>query len=240
MTTMIRQFYAEAQPPVDTLAVFVVDRVEDTAAYGHLPAYSNAPAMIPSAEINIRRHRRITDYVREGQTVVAQAIRQTAAGLDLSLKQVRAEETTSVMADFGRDSKLDQILRTAVTEGTADTVEELYRAFVWPTGHAAAITRFQAVRAGVDATAAVGLPTGLVEAIMSRLPEPIHTRSGDITLHFGTYHDGVERLNAELQRLAALPGITVTVVAPPKYRITATGRTPAEAERILAEAIRSV
>ena len=221
--------------------MFVVDRVEETAAYGHLPAYSDAAAMIPSAEINIRRHKRITDYVRPGQTVVAQVIRHSAAGLDLSLKQVRAEETADVLAAFGRDSKLDQILRLAVGEGTADTVEELYRAFVWPTGHAAAMERFQAVRAGVDATAAVGLPTGLVEAIMSRLPEPIHTRSGEITLHFGTFHDGVERLNAELQRLAAMEGITVVVKAPPKYQIIATGRTPAaEAAGLLTQATLSV
>lgn len=237
-----RQFYATALPPIDALVVFVIDRVEETAAYGHLPAYGDAEAMIPSAEINIRRHRRITDYVRPGQTVVAQAIRHTAAGLDLSLKQVRADETAAVLAAFGRDAKLDQILRTAVAEGAADTVEDLYGAFVWSAeegvdGHAAAMERFQAVRAGVDPAAAVGLPVGLVNAIMLRLPEPVCNRSTEITLHFGAFHDGVERLNARLQELAAMEGITVTVVAPPKYRITATGRTVAEAEGRLAAVV---
>jgi translation initiation factor 2 alpha subunit (eIF-2alpha) len=235
-----RQFYAETLPPMDALVVFVVDRVEDTAVHGRLPAYSDTAAMIPSAEINIRRHRRITDYVREGQTVVAQVIRHGTAGLDLSLKQVRPAETEATLADFKRDSKIDHILRTAVAEGTADTAEELYRAFVWPAGHAAAMDRFQAVRAGVSADAAIGLPVGLVEAIMRRLPEAVHIQTAEITLHFGTYHDGVERLNARLQALAAMEGITVTVAAPPKYRLTARGRTPAEAEGRLAAAVSSL
>jgi translation initiation factor 2 alpha subunit (eIF-2alpha) len=72
---------------------------------------------------------------------------------------------------------------------------------------------------------------------MLRLPEPVCNRSAEITLHFGAYHDGVEHLNARLQELAAMEGITVTVVAPPKYRITATGRTVAEAEGRLAAAV---
>jgi translation initiation factor 2 alpha subunit (eIF-2alpha) len=169
---MKRRFYAEVLPPIDSLVVFVVDRVEETAVHGRLPAYSDAAAMIPSAEINIRC---ITDYVREGQTLVAQVIRQKATGLDLSLKQVRTEETAEVLAVFDRDSKLDQVLRSAVAEGAADTAEELYRAFVWSAeeGHAAAMERFQAVRAGVDREVAVGLPVGLVNAIILRLPEPV-------------------------------------------------------------------
>jgi translation initiation factor 2 alpha subunit (eIF-2alpha) len=235
----ISQFYAEAQPPVDALVVFVVDRVQETAAYGHLPAYADMEAMLPSAEINIRRHRRITDYVREAQTVVAQVLRVTGAGIDLSLKQVRADETEEVIADHKRDAKIDHILRTAVAEGAADTVEELYAAYVWPVGHAAAMDRFQAVRAGVDTTAAVGLPAGLVEAILARLPEVVHIQSAEITLHFGEFHNGVERLNARLQALASMEGITVTVVAPPKYRLTARGRTLAEAAERLAAAVTS-
>jgi translation initiation factor 2 alpha subunit (eIF-2alpha) len=231
--TSVYKFYAEATPPIDTLVVFVIDRVEETAAYGRLPAYANAEAMLPSAEINIRRHRRITDYVRDGQTVVVQVIRVEAAGIDLSLKQVRAAEAEETFAAHKRDAKIDHILRSAVAEGTADTAEDLYRAFVWPIGHTAAMERFQAVRAG-DATATVGLPVGLVEAIFARLPEPVYTRSKEITRHYGVFHDGVERLNAHLQELAAREGITVAVIAPPMYRITATGRTIAEAEARLA------
>jgi translation initiation factor 2 alpha subunit (eIF-2alpha) len=230
-----RQFYAEKTPSVETLVVFVVDRVEELAAYGHLPAYADLEAMIPSAEINIRRHRRITDYVRPGQTVVAQVIRVETAGIDLSLKQVRAVEAEEVLTIYKRDAKIDHILRSAVAEGAADTTEELYGAFVWSVGHEAAMERFQAVR-GSSAEATVGLPAGLVEAIYARLPEPVYTRTKEITLHYGVYHDGVERLNARLQELAGLEGITVTVTAPPKYQITATGRTIAEVEARLAAA----
>lgn len=63
--------------------------------------------------------------------------------------------------------EVDRILRIAVEEGTADSIEELYAAYVRPVGLATALERFRAVRTGLDRTVAVGLPVGLVDAILS-------------------------------------------------------------------------
>jgi translation initiation factor 2 alpha subunit (eIF-2alpha) len=162
-------FYEKKIPSVEALVVFVVDRVEDLAAYGHLPAYADVEATLPSAEIKIRYN---TDNVRPDQAMVAQVIRVEAAGIDLSLEHVCAAEVEETLAIHTRDAKIDHILRSAVAEGGADTVEELYGTFVWSTGHAAAMERFQAARIGIT-EAIVGLPVGLYEAICAHLLDPI-------------------------------------------------------------------
>ena len=43
-------FYEKKIPSVEALVVFVVDRVEDLAASGHLPAYADVEAPLPSAD----------------------------------------------------------------------------------------------------------------------------------------------------------------------------------------------
>jgi translation initiation factor 2 alpha subunit (eIF-2alpha) len=200
------------------------------AVYCRLPAYRDLEAMIPTSEIYVKRGRRVTDYVKVGQRVVAQVLRVDP--LDLSLKIVREEERAVALADFGRDSKIHQIARVAA-DGDAAYLETLLREQIWRKGDGAAVMDWMMAVRGGDATATVGTPVCLVETIMARLPEPIVTRSRDVTIRFGTAPDGVARLNALLGELAATPGLTVVVTAPPTYRLTATASNGPAAAAIL-------
>ena len=237
-----RQFYPEALPPVNTIVIATVVRITDTAVYCELPAYRDAAAMIPLSEIYIKRHKRVTDYVKEGQTVVAQVLRHDP--MDLSMKIVREKEREAALAAHGRDAKIHQIARTAA-EGSPTHLEDLLREHIWIRGfekHTDAGTAYdgeqvmtwmRSVRGGEGAA---GVPVSLFNAIMSGLPEPIVVVTKEIVMRFGAFHDGVGRLNALLTDLAAIPGLTVVVSAPPKYQLVATGPSATAANAILESA----
>ena len=242
-----RQFYPEARPPVGTIVIATAVRVTDTAVYCTLPAYRDAEAMIPASEIHIKRHRRITDYVKEGQIVVTQVLRHDP--MDLSMKIVREAEREAAMVAHGRDSKIHQIARTSAA-GSVARLDTLLREVIWARGclsdsgeeeeappydGEAVIAWMRAIRGG-EPGAADGVPAELVAAIMSGLPEPSVTQTKEVTLRFGAFHDGVGRLNALLTELAAIPGLTVLVTAPPKYQLVATAPNSAAAAALLAAA----
>lgn len=249
-----RQFYPEALPPVGIIVIATITRITDTAVYCELPAYRDAEAMIPLSEIYIKRHKRVSDYVKEGQTVVAQVLRHDP--MDLSMKIVREAEREAAIAAHGRDAKIHQIARFAA-EGSATYLEELLREQIWPRGclsdssargfekdssgddtynGEAVMTWMRMVRGG-EPGAAVGVPVSLFNAIMSGLPEPIVTSTKEVVLRFGAFHDGIARLNAALGELSAIPGLSVVVSAPPKYQLVATGPSATAANAILAAAM---
>jgi translation initiation factor 2 alpha subunit (eIF-2alpha) len=224
------QFYPEATPPVGGLVIAEITSISDAAVYCSLPAYRSVEAMIPTSEIYVKRHRRVTDYVKIGQRVVAQVLRESP--LDLSLKIVREEERAETLAAFGRDSKIHQIARVAA-DGDADYLAALLQEQIWPRGDGEAIMNWMMAVRGGDAEAAVGAPVCLIDTIRARLPEPIVTQNRDVMIRFGTAPDGVSRLNALLTELAAIPDLTVVVTAPPTYRLIATASNRAAAVAIL-------
>ena len=246
-----RQFYPEAIPPVNRIVVAIVTRITETAVYCVLPAYLDMEAMIPVSEIYINRHRRVTDYVKEGQTVVAQVLRHDP--LDMSMKIVRPAEQEAAMAAHGRDAKIHLIARAAAG-GSEELLRNLLVEHVWPRGFEETpdssadddetseydgervMAWMKEIRGGSTSVDTSTLPPALVAAIMTRLPEPVVTQTQDITLRFGPFHDGVARLNALLTELSAIPGLTVLVTAPPKYQLVATAPNAAAAAAILARA----
>lgn len=228
---------------MDTIVVVTITRITDTAVYCELPAYRSLEAMIPISEIYIKRHRRVTDYVKEGQTVVAQVLRHDP--MDLSMKIVREAEKEAAMDAYGRDGKIHQIARTAAA-GSAARLDVLLREHVWPRGFseeegvpysgATVIEWMRAIRGRSPDVSTAELPAELVAAIMAELPEPIVTQSREVIVRFGAFHDGVARLNALLAELAAMPGLTVLVTAPPKYQLVATAPNAAAATALLTAA----
>lgn len=232
-----RQFYSETTPPLNTIVVATITRITDTAVYCELPAFCDMEAMIPISEIHIKRHRRVTDYVKPGQNVAAQVLRHDP--LDLSLKIVRADEREEAFAAFARDGKIHQIARNAAA-GSATRLAALLTDHIWPRGDGSAIMEWMKEIRGGTSAAAEGVPPELARAIFAELPEPSVSVSEEIILRFGAYHDGVHRLNALIGSLAALPGVSVLVTAPPKFQLTATASNRGIAEEMLAAAKRLV
>lgn len=227
---MTTYFYPSQSPSVGDIVIAVVKTISDVAVYCSLPAYGGREAMIPTSEMNIKRYKSVNDYARVGQQMAAQVIRVEGEAIDLSTAQVREVEGKEAMNQFHRDRAVDLILRTAAGQDPAKT-EALYREIVWPrlTLGENVYELFEEIRA-TDEGSPTELPEELVTAIRKKMPESHYTAEREIFLRFGPYADGVQRLNAELQRLAQIEGLQVLVVAPPKFKIVATDKTKARAE----------
>ena len=242
------QFYPESVPIVGAIVVAVVRRIGDTAVYCTLPAYRDHEVMLPTSEINVRRGRRVCDYVRVGQQIIVTVLRDDGDKLDVSLKQVRDVERDAATEAHARAAKIALIVRSACHQDT-ERVAAMYRDTIWPIGDPNDVwTLFEEVKAigtgsgeECDGKSTMGLPHELVTAIHNKMPEATYTATADVMIRAALYPDGAARVAAILTSLATEhEGVEVFVVAPPKYRLTATDSTKARADARLAAAVATV
>jgi translation initiation factor 2 alpha subunit (eIF-2alpha) len=213
-----------------------VKEIRDVAVYGTLPAYGDLEFMMPTSEINVRRGKRVADYVRVGENIVTQVISVTGGKIDTSMKLVREEEKTDAMERYHKSCRVFNIVRCALgLVATEEDIKQVYEAHLWPLVDDELFSLFESIRAGAQPPDE--FPAAVVAEIMARMPAPVFTASAERMIRFGHLHDGIARLNAELKRLAGSEGIQVHVVAPPKYRIMATAGTQEEANNRLAAAL---
>lgn len=252
-------YYAKALS-VNDRAVAIVTSIRDTAVYCRLPAYADYEVMLPTSEINVRRGKRVKDYISLDQQIVVTVLRDDGARMDVSMKNITSEDAAKTLDMYQRDLKVARlVLRTAMYDGTytnppsRDKVAKMYTNTVYPTQtkieddddfrsrYPDVLAVFEAIRAGANPYAGtdVMIPAALVSMIHAKLPAPVFCEECEITVRFGTAHDGAERVSSELTRLSELPGIEVFVVSPPKYRLTATASTKQEAIALL-EAAKAV
>lgn len=222
-------FYQSRIPSVNDIVIAEVKTISDVAVYCSLPAYGDMEAMLPTSEINVKRHRRVTDYVRVGQLMPMQVIRDEGTHVDLSLKQVRDDEAAEALERHHKDAKINLIVRSAC-EQDADLVTAVYRDVIWPLEEeydGDVWAGIEDIRAGE--TPHTSIPEGLRTEIMERVAAPVHQASAEVTLRFGKWHDGAARLTACLRDLASRENVEIYVVAPPKYKIVVTAPTKARA-----------
>jgi translation initiation factor 2 alpha subunit (eIF-2alpha) len=237
------QMYANPLPAIGDVVVATVQRIGDTAVYCTMPAYRDFEVMLPTSEINVRRGRRVGDYVRVGQLIAVAVIRDGGDKLDVSLKQIREVERDAALAKHTKDLKIGLIVRTACGLDE-ERVAAMYRGLIWPltaeTGDLYSL--FEEIKAAGSGADPMGwaLPAELVTAVHAKMPEATYTASAEVSIRFAPYHDGAARVAATLTDLAKREGVEVFVVAPPKYRLTSTDKTQARADARLAAAVAAV
>ena len=230
MDVTTKHLYPTAAPALNDIVIADIQSIHENAVYARLPAYGSLEVMLPASEINVRKHRRISDYVRIGELTPLQVIRVQGSNIDVSLKAVAEGEKVVALDEYHKRLRVDQVLRTAAAYDPV-ALRTLYETEVWPFPITDVWVRFEEIRAAGSAD------TPLEKAVQQRFPLATYTAEKEIIARFGLDPDGVATLSAELRRLAALEGITVIVVAPPRYRLVATGPTKARADAVLAAAI---
>jgi translation initiation factor 2 alpha subunit (eIF-2alpha) len=234
-------FYAARLPVKGEFVIVEITKIQDMAIYCTMSAYGDFEGMIPITEVGIKKHKRVTDYVRIGQIVVAQVLSviegdgERASNIDLTMGVVHKEEREAAIARYHRDLRVNNFVRSTAGEDRA-LHDRIYSEYVWPQGEEINVW-LEKIRVGELTADADGILPEFVATVMLRYPMPSYTEATDITVRFGVFHDGVARLNAFLQELAARPGIQVVVTAPPKYRVTATAATKEKAAAMLAETV---
>ena len=235
----MHRFYRAELPEVDEIVAAEITKIEDAAVYCTLPAYAGREAMLPTTEVGVKRGKRVLDYVRVGQLLPLAVIRVAGENIDVSLKQCREGEGKAAMERYHRDARVDLIVRTAAAQDPGKTTA-LYSDVVWPMQDREedVHNQFEEARIAMEDSAPTRpeFSAELLAAIKAKMPPVTYTADRELMLRFGTFHDGVVRLQAALADLAAKEGIEIFLVAPPKYRAVARDRTPARAAARLAAA----
>lgn len=226
-------FYSEQEPARFEVVAVEITQINDDAVYASLPAYGDKEVLIPTSEIYVKRHKKLTDYVKLGQLMIGQVIRVEGDSIDVSLKDMKPGETKEALDTFHRHMKVHNIIKMM------PDVESIYSEYIWTLPEDVdRYAAFEEVRAlEPNEENPYDFPAPLVEMIHKKMPALTYTADEEVTLRFGTFHDGVQRLNAELAHIASLPNIQVIVIAPPKYKIVATDKTPVRAAARLKEVI---
>ncbi len=230
-------------PANDELVVAEVVSFTDDVVHCCLSMYSKLPVILPTRHINIRRGRKVKDYIKVGQLLVASVytiyevekedgtqVRQ----IDLSIKSIQEEDKQKTMEMFHRANKVHQVI-CAASEYKIQAVEALYKD-VRDIVHGIQeenteydiYTYFQEILIGEKKCT----HEKLLKSIQQRIEMPSYTAEKEV--RFQTNEPkGVEIVSERLTEIASYPGVKVFVVAPPLYRITCTATTKAQAERLL-------
>jgi len=240
------RFYPAEVPAIDEIVIAQITSITDVAVYCTLNAYGGIEAMMPTTEVGVKKHQKLTDYVRVGALKAVSVIRVDSGGserqatVDVSLKQVRAAEGAAALEAYHRDLRVNLIVKSAASL-KEDKIAELYRSVIWSRSSSEIYQLFESIKAGgISTIEGDGVTEDLVKAIHAHMPEVAYTKEHDIMIRFGTSSNGVARVAAELERLAAIEGIQVFVVAPPKYKLDATDVSEASAIKRLADAVATV
>jgi translation initiation factor 2 subunit 1 len=151
------RYYDNAMPSVGTLVMAKVHSMSDTSAYVRLLEYGGIEGMIPYTELSRRRIRSINQYAKVGKLQVATVIRldSTKGYIDLSKKQVTAEERKKCEEWYQKSKTVTQIIHRVAAETEHEPVE-LMKQIAWPL-----YKKNPAGHAYDELKAAVGNPDGV-------------------------------------------------------------------------------
>lgn len=224
------RYYENSMPAIGDLVMAKVVKNSDTSAYVQLLEFNNMEGMIPYTELSRRRIRSVNQVAKLGKLQVAVVIRvdKDKQYIDLSKKQVTAEERKKCEERFIKSKKVTQIMqRVAVECGLP--VLKVMQAVAWPLyqthGHA-----FDALKLAVTDPASILDPLKLDEKVKERVCAGVQHRlkaevlkiQADIDVTCFTI-EGVDAIRAVLrigQEAGQADGtlqVHVHVLAPPTY-----------------------
>ncbi len=202
-------FFVVDKPPMDSYVIAHVVSFTDVVVEVTLPEYCDAPAIIPTSEIKVKRGRRVGDYVKKGKEVVAQVIRVDEEGrLDLSMKVVTKEDEESVKQRYAKAQKVHSIVCSAANY-SAEAAKELYKQLRETSDNLYEL--FEQMLVGDCESPS----DALLQSIKQRMPMPSYTCEKEIVLRHLTAAETAKKLDALVEQ-----GFKVYVTAPPKYKIT--------------------
>lgn len=236
-------FYTNPLPQKDDIVIAEVVDFNDIHVNLFLPEYGQVKAFLPTTEINVRRGKRVKDYVKIGQEIAVQVISVTETGpeghtdpvnIDVSMKVVKSEETKDAFDKYHKALKVHKTIGDAAkykSEAARKLYQELRDQFetdlLYPI--------FEEIRAGKKYNVSVEL----LKAIEERMPAPLFTQEADLVITYPYEKDGAAKVAARLDKISQMENVKIFVVAPPKYKVIVTAMTKERAEELLAEAMAS-
>ena len=244
-------------PEHGEILVAEVASYTDEVVHCVLPMYGRIRAILPTRHMNIRRGKKVKDYVKVGEILVATVYEihtvgkrteeqdETEQEIDLSIKSIKEMDQALAKTMYHRAIKVHQIVCSAAHFTKAKVVEyyELVRNSkgivvekkesdskdLWADVENDMYSYFQEILVGKREAP----NKEIYESIMKRMEMPSYTVEKEIRLNT-IDPNGVKVITDRLNAYVSREGTKVYIVAPPVYKVTATGRTKEEAEEILA------
>jgi len=225
-------FYTKSEPLLLDSVVGEVLDFNDDIVYIKMLEYGGIEGVITANEIGIKRHKRISDYVRKGGLVVAQVIRIEDNKYDCSLKKSDKADREEKLKRFHEEQKIRNILGTA-SDWNVERVKDMYsvcRQNMELLEKERMYEYFESMLIGeIDF-----LSEELKRAVSVRIPMPSVTKEKTITLRT-TDTNGVQKISELLDSIAKMENVKVFVVAPPIYKIQVTAITEKKVDEIYRE-----
>jgi translation initiation factor 2 subunit 1 len=127
------RYYLQRFPSVNDLVMVEVLRMEQVGAYVSLLEYNGMEGLIMLSDLTRKRIKSISQLTRTGRKEVVAVIRvdESKSCLDLSKKQVTAEDISECEKKYQKAKSVNNILRH-VAQTTSTDIEKLYESIGWP------------------------------------------------------------------------------------------------------------
>ena len=225
------RFYRKRFPDIDELVMVEVLHVDNIGANVALLEYNGIEGLIMLGELSKKRIRSVTKLTRVGRKEVVAVIRvdESKGYLDLSKKQVTAEDIKECENKFQKAKSVNNILRH-VAQTTSTDIEKLYETIGWPLyekyEHALdafklAVTEPEKVFEGLEMTPQIR--DSLIYVIKNRLSPQAIRISSEFSVTCFEY-EGIDSIKAALYAGRDLDQdkIKIRLIAAPLYSMVIT------------------
>lgn len=126
------RFYEPKFPPLDSVVMVQIVKVEPVGAMVSLLEYQGLPGMILASEVSRRRFRSIKQVISVGKIIPCTVIRvdEVKGFIDLSKKRVSPNDAKQLEDRYAHARTVHSIM-ARVAHMTQNKLEDLYNAFAW-------------------------------------------------------------------------------------------------------------
>ncbi|MCL4315255.1 MAG: translation initiation factor IF-2 subunit alpha [Candidatus Thermoplasmatota archaeon] len=230
-------------PEIGDLVVVTIVEVKNFGVKARLEEYPNVEGFIHIAEVATGWVKHIRDYLREGQKTVCKviSINMDRGNVDLSLKRINDHSKREKIAAWKEDQKANKLMEI-VARQLNKSVEECESMFgeKLRTKYGTLYAAFQDAAASEEWLPAENAPWKrvFVEVAKQNVSVP-YVRIVGYADMYCLESDGIERIIKTLES-GQSPGIEITYVGAPRYRILVTEKDYKKAEEIVKKSVQKL
>jgi translation initiation factor 2 subunit 1 len=242
MTTEIQEL-----PEVGEIVIATVTRIVDQGAYVNLDEYNNIQGFLHISEIATGWIRSVEKFVKLGEkkVLLVKRVNTARSEIDLSLKQVSADQKKKKLLEIKRNEKEQTLIDSLKTKAGLSQAEVNKLEDVLVNKFNSVYDAFsEIVSKGIGVLDDLNLPkkvVSVIEEISSKIQVP-HVEIRGVLELTCTKPDGVEIIKKSL--LEAIENkdaaVEVTYIGAPKYRLTISAQNFKTAEKALKPVLATV
>lgn len=231
--------YKDEFPSKHNLVMGKVLRFEESQAYVSLLEYDNIEAMILYSDVSRKKKYNIKDHLREGMTYVFMVsnVDESKKYVDLNKKNVTIQDIEEHTNFYAKSKKVHRAVRSACEKDADYDMLYIYQNYVWPL-----YDTYDHAYDAFDSIDNLYIPDedkllrDILALVLSEQKDntPVNlTKEIEVTCNTS---EGIESIKAAL-KAGERESISITLVAPPIYRLSIIGETESDVNKAMALAV---